>query len=138
MKTKLLASLFAALLSVTAFAGESKMSVANVKGATTVDTKKAKELFDKETLFIDVRLKSLSDSGRIAGSILLDYKNGKFTKEALMEEAGVDEGIVIYCNGVKCPLSAAAAEKALSWGYKKVYYYREGYPVWKKAGYPIE
>lgn len=138
MKIKIFAPLIAALLSFSVFAGEGKMSVESVKGATTVDTKQARALFDKETLFVDVRLKTLSDAGKIAGSIVLDYKNGKFTKEALMEEAGIDEGVVIYCNGVKCPLSAAAAEKALSWGYKKVYYYREGYPVWKKAGHPIE
>lgn len=138
MKFKFISSIIVMLLSASVFAGEAKMSVESVEGAKTVDTKEAKALFDKETLFVDVRLKTLSDAGRIAGSILLDYKNGGFTKKALMAEAGVDEGVVIYCNGLKCPLSAAAAKKAISWGYKKVYYYREGYPVWKKVGYPVE
>ena len=24
------------------------------------------------------------------------------------------------------------------WGFKRVYYFSEGFPVWKEAGYPVE
>lgn len=138
MKIRSLITALMMVFALNAYAGDGKLSVEKVDGAVTVDTKKAKELFDKEALFVDVRLKSLSDNGKIAGSVLLDYKDGKFTKENLLQEAGVDEDIVIYCNGIKCPLSAAALEKAIGWGFKKLYYYRDGYPAWKKAGYPVE
>jgi rhodanese-related sulfurtransferase len=49
-----------------------------------------------------------------------------------------DQPIVIYCSGVKCSRSYRASEKAVEWGYTKVYYFRGGIVEWKKAGYPVE
>jgi len=46
--------------------------------------------------------------------------------------------IVIYCNGEDCLRSAKASKMAIGWGFTKIYYYRDGFPAWKKAGYPIE
>ena len=55
-----------------------------------------------------------------------------------MEEVGLDEDVVFYCSGVRCPRSSAGATRAVAWGYKKIYYFREGFPAWKNAGYPVE
>jgi rhodanese-related sulfurtransferase len=49
-----------------------------------------------------------------------------------------DEPIVIYCNGASCMRSSKATAKAVSWGYTKVYYYRDGFPAWKAASLPVE
>jgi 3-mercaptopyruvate sulfurtransferase SseA len=27
---------------------------------------------------------------------------------------------------------------AVSWGYEKVYYFKNGLEIWKQAGYPVE
>jgi rhodanese-related sulfurtransferase len=109
----------------------------SVAGATTVDAAQAKDLFDQEALFIDLRKENMWNAGRIPGAVWLDMKTA-FSQEALEGEAGKDETLVFYCSGVRCPRSAAACEKALEWGYSKVNYFRSGFPAWKNAGYPVE
>jgi rhodanese-related sulfurtransferase len=109
----------------------------SVDGATTVDAAAAKQLFDREAAFVDLRKENVWNSGRVPGAVWLDFQNG-FTQEALLAEVDKDEAIVFYCSGVRCPRSAQAATKALAWGYSSVYYFRDGFPAWKQAGYPIE
>ncbi len=108
-----------------------------VEGTTLVGNEEAKALFDKGVVFVDVRTKKGFDTGRIPDAELLDLKNG-FSKEALAALVKPEDEMVLYCQGIKCKRAAVAAKKALSWGYTKVYYYREGFPGWKKAGYPVE
>ncbi len=108
-----------------------------VDGATTVDAAKAKELFDQGVLFIDVRSNSDWDAGRIPGSEHLELKK-VYTSASLGELVKKDEPVVIYCNGPKCMRSSDACVQAVDWGFKNVYYFREGYPAWTKAGFPVE
>jgi rhodanese-related sulfurtransferase len=114
------------------------VSPETISGATTVDGAKAKALFDKGVAFIDTRSDKDWNAGRIPGAKHIDVEKPGFTEEALGKLAKKDLEVVMYCNGVSCPRSALATEKALSWGYKKVYYYRLGFPDWKAAGYPVE
>lgn len=113
------------------------VSPMTVEGATTVSAAEAKALFDSEALFVDVRKDSDWDAGRIPGAVHLDIK-GKFTDEALSGEIGKDEKVVIYCNGEKCMRSSKGSQEAVSWGFTNVYYFRDGFPAWKAAGYPVE
>ena len=128
------------VLAITAFvaapvmAADSPMTVA---GATTVDTAKAKELFDAEALFVDVRKDADWDAGRVPGAEHLDIKSA-LTADSLAGAAAKDEAIVMYCNGHSCLRSSAASALAVSWGFTKVYYFRDGFPAWKAAGYPVE
>lgn len=108
-----------------------------VPGATTVDAAMAKQLFDDEAAFVDLRKENVWNAGRIPGAIWLDFKKS-FNKEALEAEVDKDEKVVFYCSGSRCPRSAKACKQAISWGYKNVYYFRDGYPGWKNAGYPVE
>lgn len=108
-----------------------------VPGATTVNADEAFKLFEAEAAFIDLRKEPAWNAGRIPGAIHLDFKLS-FNQDALEAEVGKDESVVFYCSGIRCPRSAKAATKALSWGYQKVYYFREGFPAWKKSGLPIE
>lgn len=114
------------------------VSPMTVAGATTVTTEEAKALFDNEALFVDVRKDSDWDAGRIPGAVHLDNKKGVFTEASLSAEIGKDEKVVIYCNGEQCPRSAKGSKQAVDWGFTKVYYYRDGMPAWKSAGYPVE
>ena len=52
--------------------------------------------------------------------------------------AGKDEAVVMYCNGHNCMRSSKASAMAVGWGYSKIYYFRDGFPAWKDAGYPVE
>lgn len=121
----------------TAFAAE-KISPMTVAGATTVDAAKAKSLFDKKVAFIDTRNDKDWDAGRLPGALHMDINKGAFTKDTLGAKVKKDQEVVMYCNGEKCLRSAEAAGQAISWGYSKVYYFRDGFPAWQAAGYPTE
>lgn len=134
-KMKILVAVGLLALSSLVVAGD--VSPKNVAGATTVDTAKARELFDNEALFVDVRKNSDWDAGRIPGAVHLELKK-VFTADSLGAEAKKDEAIVIYCNGESCLRSSAASAKAVEWGFTKIYYYRDGFPAWKAASNPVE
>ena len=133
--------LIGAVLSVAAFpvvASELvKATPEHVPGATTVDAAAAKALFDKEAAFVDLRKENVWNGGRIPGAIWMDFKKA-FNEQALGAEVDKGEKVVFYCSGVRCPRSSKAAAKALTWGYGQVYYFRDGFPAWKTAGYPVE
>jgi rhodanese-related sulfurtransferase len=140
----LVALLFAGTIALPTAARAESDSVESVKGAETIDVKKAKELFDAGALFVDSRSKSAFETGRIPGaeSVPLsktptsaDYDTVKASLEKLSAK---DKPVIMYCNGIKCPLSGMMAEKAIEWGYTKVYYFRTGFPAWKEAGYAVE
>ncbi len=119
------------------FAHGKEAAPLTVDGASTVTVAQAKDLFDQGAIFIDPRGDADWDAGRIPGSIHLALKGG-LTADSLAEVAGKDEPVVFYCNGVKCGVSSKACIKAVSWGFTKVYYFREGFPGWEAAGYPVE
>lgn len=125
-------------LCVTTFThAEDKISPNTVKGTETVDAQKAKSLFDRGVLFVDVRSSKDWDAGRIPGAEHIEF-NAKFSEDTLSKVAKKDAELVLYCNGPKCMRSSEASEKAVIWGYSKVYYFRDGFPAWQGAGYPVE
>jgi len=129
--------LFSFILCYSQFSLAGKVSPMTVAGATTVDTSKAKALFDEEAIFLDVRKDSDWDAGRIPGALHIELKK-KLNEAAMSAEIKKDEAVVIYCNGESCMRSSKASEMAVSWGFSKVYYYRDGFPAWKAANYPVE
>ncbi|MDC9727850.1 MAG: rhodanese-like domain-containing protein [Methyloprofundus sp.] len=108
-----------------------------VEGAVTVSTVQAKALINQGVTFIDVRRDVDFTKEHIRWSIHLDLKQD-FTESALLDIVRKNQPVVFYCNGELCQRSAIASEKAVQWGWKKVFYYRGGFPDWKKAGLPIE
>ncbi len=125
------------LLSFTAPSFAAYISPTSVDGATTVSSAEAKGLFDSGVLFVDVRSDKDWNAGRIPGAVHLEL-NDVYNEKSLTAEAKQDDKIVIYCNGDSCHRSSAASVKAVAWGYKHIYYYRDGFPAWKAAGYPVE
>lgn len=114
-----------------------KISPLTVDGASTIDTAKAKQLFDAGTLFVDTRKDKDWQAGRIPDALHLNVKTA-LTEAALLEEAGKTDKIVFYCNGESCMRSSNASILAVKWGFTQVFYYRDGFPAWKTAGYPVE
>ena len=129
----LLISLFIAPLSLHA----KELSPESVSGATTIDTAQAKQLFDQGVVFLDVRSEQDWEAGRIPGSKHLELKK-VFNQESLASIAQPDDKLVIYCNSTSCHRSSKACKHAVEWGYKKVYYYRLGYPDWQSNDYAVE
>lgn len=131
---KLVPFLIAVAVGVSAQAEEAPMQVS---GAETVTAQAAKSLFDQGAKFVDPRKDSDWEAGRIPWAIHLELRNA-FTEQALAEAVDKAEKVVFYCNGPACLRSSEAAVKAIEWGYQSVYYFRDGFPAWKAAGYPIE
>ncbi|MGB5278251.1 MAG: rhodanese-like domain-containing protein [Gammaproteobacteria bacterium] len=108
----------------------------SVEGATTVTAAQVKELFDAGVVIVDVRNPRLYARRHIPGAQHLDLKD-VFSEASLAAVVNKDEPLVIYCSGVKCTRSSRASARAVSWGYKKVYYFRGGIVEWRDAGYPV-
>ncbi len=128
--------LFVLLSPQITFAGDG-VSPMVVEGAKTVTTEEAKKLFDDGVLFIDVRKDKDWNAGRVSDAVQLNVKT-KLSEETMLAEMKKGDPVVIYCNGEKCMRSSKACKKAVEWGFTNVYYYRDGFPAWKNAGYPVE
>ena len=114
-----------------------KLSPTSINGATTVNAARAKALFDKGVIFVDVRKDKDWNAGRVPDAVHIELKK-VLSEKTLSKEVKKDQEVVIYCNGEKCMRSSKASAKAVSWGFSKVYYFRGGLPAWKAAGYPVE
>jgi rhodanese-related sulfurtransferase len=142
---KLMRKIFIALISTifmtslaTQASAEKPDAPMSVDGATTIDTNTAKAMFVEGVAFVDVRKNSDWDAGRVPGAIHLNIKTSLNDNSLLNELESKDVRAVFYCNGAKCMRSSEAAKLAVGWGYKNIYYFRDGYPAWKNAGYPTE
>ena len=136
MKIQALFIMFTALLMAESSWAKSPAPM-HVDGAVTVSTKRAQTLMNRGVTFIDVRRVTNYQSSHIQGSKHLDLKLD-LTEAALLSVVKKNQPVVFYCNGDMCQRSAKASEKAAAWGWMKVYYYRGGYPDWKKAGLPLK
>jgi TolB-like protein/class 3 adenylate cyclase/tetratricopeptide (TPR) repeat protein len=108
-----------------------------VKGAVSIDTNTAKKLHERGVTFIDVFFKW--GYKRIPDTHYLEIWSYNFNKVLLSKIIQKNQEVVLYSSGGADGrwLSEAVA-LAVTWGYEKVYYYKEGLPGWEKAGYPID
>lgn len=136
---KILTSILALFMGMIVYVAQpmAKESPMVIEGAKTVSAAEAKALFDKGIKFIDVRKNSDWDAGRVPGAVHIELKK-KLSQESLSKTVGKDQEFVFYCNGPRCMRSSKASAKAVSWGFTKVYYFRDGLPSWQIADYPIE
>jgi len=107
-----------------------------VDGAQTIDTTKAKSLFDQGVPFIDVRKQQDYDIGHIPGAYHLPLAN-EFNEDNLAAIVSKVNPVVIYCNGIHCMGSSKAVQQAVEWGWMNVYYYRDGMPDWVLNNLPV-
>ena len=128
---------FILLLVGTTLTAHAQESPLTVEGATTITADVAKTLYEKGVPFIDVRTDDLFATSHIPGAIHLELFNA-FDETSLVNAASKDKEVVIYCAGPGCKRSSKACIKAVSWGYKKVYYFRGGFPEWRAAGLPTD
>jgi PQQ-dependent catabolism-associated CXXCW motif protein len=132
-----------------------------VPGGTPVNTAEAKALWDgNDAIFIDVLPAPIRPPGLapdqmwapkprrdIPGSVWLpDVGRGALndatdryfrTNLSRLTHDHFDQAIVIYCLA-DCWMSWNAVKRAASYGYTKVYWYRDGTDGWSDAGLPVE
>jgi rhodanese-related sulfurtransferase len=134
-----------ALVAGQAFAADTPSSL---EGATVVDAAKAKAAMDGGAAMIDTRVANEYQESHIKGAKSVPYKE-KSAKAADFDASqdsfdlsklpsDKNAAIIFHCNGGECWKGYKAAKTAIKAGYKKVLWFRDGIPAWKKAGLPTE
>jgi rhodanese-related sulfurtransferase len=109
-----------------------------IAGAKTVDAKQIFELVSQapNMVILDNRKPEDFAAGHLEGAIRLIDTD--VTAETLAKHVATkDTPILFYCNGVKCGRAAKATEKAVQFGYSKVYYYALGMDEWNAQRLPL-
>ena len=134
----LLITLLFSILSVVGVHGEAPAVPKNKDGYTIVDTIGLKKMLDTDpadVVIVDARNPEEYQEVHIKEAINAPQKKFKKYADLLPKEKSVQ--IVFYCNGVKCGKSRKAAKAALKMGYKQIFVYAQGMPVWEEKGMPI-
>ncbi len=109
-----------------------------ITGANTVNADQAKNLYDSGAIFIDVRDRKSWDYGHISGAMHLSFIDDSFALLYVSDVMSKDTPVVFYCDSSLPPIAAMASFFAASWGYKNVYFYRDGYFSWLASDFPVE
>ena len=128
-----LAGTWFALLSVVLPAQEAPT---NINGVITINVQQAKRLHDVGALFIDVRPRQQWLYGHVENSRNLDLRSG-FRDLINPGVLSKDTPIVIYGNSSYHMRGAIGCYLAALWGYKRVFFLRDGYYYWLAMDYPV-
>jgi rhodanese-related sulfurtransferase/ABC-type phosphate/phosphonate transport system substrate-binding protein len=113
-------------------------------GATVVDAKTVAQLLNAGATYVDTRTDAEFKAGHVPGAVLVPYAE-KSAKEADYDAAldkfdvarlGPDRNaeLIFACNGPECWKSFKASHAAIKAGYRKVYWFRGGFPEWRSSG----
>jgi len=91
----------------------------------------------KAMVLIDARVASEFEDSHIPSAINIPAPVMDHYRDRLPTDP--EYPLVFYCNGwPECKKSHEASSKAVEWGYRQVYWFRDGLPVWLATGYPVE
>ena len=117
-------------------------------GAVVINAQEAKALQDKGIAVVDTRVAVEYREGHIKGATNLPYKENSAKEvdfDATLDSWDIDHlpknkqtPLIFACNGPECWKSYKSAKTALTSGYTKVYWFRGGFPEWKKVGFATE
>ena len=89
-------------------------------------------------VFVDARHPTDFDAGHIRGAVNLYLADQEKWLSDFMASTDPAKVIVAYCDGEACHLAPDLAEFLFFNGFDNVYYLKNGWSVWKEAGYPAE
>ena len=101
---------------------------------TGIDIKIAKELFDKNVLFIDARAEEFYNDGHIPNAICSDDFDSLV--EQLEKKIEIDEQFVVYCSDSDCGSSEDLSYEFQSIGFSNILLFKGGWQEWVDADYP--
>jgi len=109
----------------------------SLPGIKLINGKELKEMVDakKNFVLIDNRDKEHFTKEHITGAVLITVDE-LIGDPKLSDKLDKNVPLVLYCNGVKCWRSPAAALLYQSLGFKEIYWYRSGLPEWVKLDFP--
>jgi rhodanese-related sulfurtransferase len=117
-------------------------------GASVVSAEQVKRLVDAGALLVDTRVGNEFAEAHIRGSVNVPYK--EVSRKAVDFDASQDrfdlsklpsdksKPVILYCNSGDCWRSYKASIVTVRAGYRQVYWFRGGFPEWKKKGLPID
>jgi len=109
-----------------------------VEGTTRVSAEQVVELINTlpGLVILDSRHSEEFAKGHIEGAInLLDTHMQQADLKRLAPKR--DTPLLFYCNGERCARSSNAASKAVGWGYRKIYWFRNGWQEWSAKHLPV-
>lgn len=109
-----------------------------IAGASNLTAEQVVELIlnTPELVIIDSRKDEEYAKGHIEGAVsLLNTTMSEDALAVLVESK--ETPILFYCNGIRCRRSTDATKKALSWGYRNVYWFRGGWVEWQQKKLPV-
>ena len=109
-----------------------------ISGAKNLTAEQVVELIldTPDLIIIDARKSDEYIKGHIEGAINLINTN--MTQQTLAAHmASKQTPVLFYCNGVRCLRSTDAAQKAASWGYSNIYWFRGGWFEWREKKLPV-
>lgn len=113
-------------------------------GATVVDAKAVADMLQAGATYVDTRTEKEFQAGHVPGAVLVPYHE-KSAKDADFDAsldrfdtqklgANRDAPLIFACNGPECWKSFKATHAAIRVGYRKVYWFRGGFPEWRSSG----
>jgi rhodanese-related sulfurtransferase/ABC-type phosphate/phosphonate transport system substrate-binding protein len=113
-------------------------------GATVVDAKTVARMLQSGATYVDTRTEAEFKAGHVPGAVLVPYVE-KSAKEADFDAAqdkfevaklgpDKDAELIFACNGAECWKSFKATQAAMKAGYRKVSWFRGGFPEWRSSG----
>lgn len=128
--------MLALLLCLAPLSGVAQEAPSEVSGALTVNAYQARRLHEVGAVFVDVRSPREWSWGHVQGAVHLELA----TRFGTLADSQLPRAVplVIYCDSDLCPGSAQAARMAVGWGYRQVFYFRDGYFAWQLEDFPQE
>ena len=96
----------------------------------------AKNLFDKQVLFVDARAEEYLTEGIIPGAVFSD--DNEILSEKIYDLIGYDKGFVVYCSDDDCGSSEQLAYELQDLGFMNIFVFKGGWKEWTGAGFEIE
>jgi rhodanese-related sulfurtransferase/ABC-type phosphate/phosphonate transport system substrate-binding protein len=120
----------------------------SLPGAEVVDAATVAQLLARGARYIDTRTDPEFKAGHVPGAKLVPYVE-KSPKDADYDAAldqfdiaqlGSDRNaeLVFACNGAECWKSYKASHAAIKAGFKRVYWFRGGFPEWRSSGQKVD
>lgn len=113
-------------------------------GANVVDAKAVAQLLQAGGTYVDTRTDAEFKAGHVPGARLVPYVE-KSAKEADFDATqdqfdlarlgpDRDADLIFACNGPECWKSFKATQAAMKAGYRRVHWFRGGFPEWRTSG----
>ncbi|RDH82504.1 MAG: hypothetical protein DIZ80_09465 [endosymbiont of Galathealinum brachiosum] len=122
----------------TVFAGQKPHAPDAIQNVTIVTAEEVIDLIlgSPDLIIIDSRKKTEFQKGHIEGAV--NILNSILTREGL-ERLSPDKtrAILFYCNGTRCLRSSDSINKAKSWGYSRLIWFRGGWKEWTEKRLPV-